>query len=473
LTHQPTVWIVDDAPFEADVIRRALEPANVVRTFHDGAAALEQLSSEPLPDVLVLDWRMPNLSGIEICRFLRARLDTLTLPILMLTAHQDTDDLVTGLAAGADDYVTKPFRGEELAARVAALVRSRRLLERVEDAERSVRALLMQLPDAVVTLDARQNIVFANEEAGRALGSTSLVGRPLAEVLPSVDARAIAALPPGISSRDVKIGERAYSASCRSLRRGSDELTLTLHDVTEQRRAAARRLDFYSIIAHDLRNPLSGIMLRASLLQMGKRGALPPAANEELQRIQSHIRGLVELINDFLDFARIDATEMRTELSDADLCDVVRAAIDLARPLADGKDVAVSFAAPPDPVMAEVDPRRVVQVITNLVTNAVKFSPPRGVVHIELREAADAVEIDVTDKGVGIAPELVARLFQRYVRAPAAGSTPGTGLGLLIVREVVEAHGGKVSVTSKPGEGSTFTVSLPRGAASRQQAQRA
>ena len=323
----------------------------------------------------------------------------------------------------------------------------------------------MQLPDAVVTVDADHNIVFANEEAGRALGSSSLVGRPLADVLPSVDPRAIAATVSGVSPRDVKIGDRAFSPSCRNLRRGSDELTLTLHDVTEQRRAAARRLDFYSIIAHDLRNPLSGIMLRASLLQMGKRGALPPAANDELQKIQSHIRGLVELINDFLDFARMDATEMRTDLGDADLCDLVRAAIDLARPLADGKDVAISFDPRAAPVMLEVDARRVMQVVTNLVTNAVKFSPPRGVVRIELRERADGVEIDVSDNGIGIAPELVAGLFQRYVRAPGSGGTPGTGLGLLIVREVVEAHGGHVSVKSEPGHGSTFTVSLPRRSA--------
>ena len=130
---RPLVWIVDDSPLEAEVIRCALAVEFETELFADGSAVLERSAESPLPDVLVLDWLMPGVSGLEVCRFLRARSNQL--PVLLLTVHSDTESLAEGLGAGANDFVSKPFAALELRARVRALFATRRMHESVERAE--------------------------------------------------------------------------------------------------------------------------------------------------------------------------------------------------------------------------------------------------------------------------------------------------------------------------------------------------
>src|ERR1700733_5392929 len=153
LTIRPHVWIVDDSPLEAELVRRSLAPVCAVELFTDAAAMLEHASRATAPDAIILDWEMPGISGIEVCQFLRTQTATRSVPILMLTIHNETRDLVQGLAAGADDFLPQPYNAAELSARVTALVRANRSRERADEAEGTVRALLMQLPEAVVSVD--------------------------------------------------------------------------------------------------------------------------------------------------------------------------------------------------------------------------------------------------------------------------------------------------------------------------------
>ncbi|HEY5146306.1 MAG TPA: response regulator, partial [Polyangiaceae bacterium] len=117
------VWIVDDSPLEAELVRRSLLPVCEAELFTDAAAMLEHASRAVPPDAIILDWEMPGISGIEVCQFLRTQPTTRSVPILMLTIHRETRDLVQGLAAGADDFLPKPYNAAELLARITALVR--------------------------------------------------------------------------------------------------------------------------------------------------------------------------------------------------------------------------------------------------------------------------------------------------------------------------------------------------------------
>jgi DNA-binding response OmpR family regulator len=143
---RPLVWIVDDSPLEAEAARRALSPECETEIFTDGSAVLERGAHAPLPDVLVLDWVMPGISGVEVCRFLRAKHDQL--PVLLLTVNRATEHLIEGLAAGANDFVPKPFAAPELAARVRALFQTRLLRERIEQGERERAEAERQRADA-------------------------------------------------------------------------------------------------------------------------------------------------------------------------------------------------------------------------------------------------------------------------------------------------------------------------------------
>lgn len=461
---RPSVWIVDDSPRDAEHARRALSGDHETRVFHGGGAVLEQLAGGARPDVVVLDWLMPQMSGLDVCQFLRSRSDLALLQILLLTAQTQPERTVEGLAAGANDYLQKPFSIPELRARVSALARTSSLLERAERAEGRLRDLLEHAPDGILGVDAEGRVMYANPEAERAIGALSLTGAPVAELLPGI-AGALADLPEGVTRPlgDIHLGDRVYAATVRCHHGHADRTILALRNVTEQRREEARRAEFYAVVAHDLRSPLTAIALRTDLILRGKRGLLPAGLIEDMRRIQANTRGLVALISDFLDLARIEGTGGRLEFEEVDLPAVARKVLADLEPLTEAKRLRVSFSAPEPRVCVLGEGMRLTQVVMNLVGNAIKFTPEGGSVAVEVRLVADAAEVAVEDTGVGIPAELVGRVFDRFARADAVRDpTTGTGLGLTIVREIVQAHGGDVGLTSELGKGSRFWVRLPK-----------
>lgn len=457
------VWVVDDSPLDAERAKRALESECDVRILRDGSVVLEELAHSEAPDVLVLDWMMPGVSGIEVCHFLRSPRGGLpNVAILMLTIHNKTDQIVLGLSAGANDFVSKPFSDDELRARVRSLIRSKELLERAERAEASVHKLLANAPDALLAVDASGVVSYANAQAARLFDrpAQALAGQTLASLLPAIPPES---LHDGVGAfADVEIGSRVFSPAVRLMLHEDTNVELTilsLRDVTERRNAEQRRLDFYSIVAHDVRSPLSAMLLRTDMLLQGTRGELAPTVLADVRKIQGGIHSLMRMINDFLDLAQFEGSSYRLNEQEIDFCWVVQSTIDELRPLADARTIALSHTLPAHPVILRGDSRRLAQVLTNLIDNAIKFSLTGGDVTVKVALERDHVLVRVEDTGGGIPPQELPTLWDRYVRGRT--SAPGTGLGLLIVKEIVEAHRGEVGVDSELGKGSAFWFRLP------------
>jgi len=465
-------WVVDDSPLESEMARRALASDYQVRVFHDGSAALEQLAAVRPPDVLVLDWVMPGLSGIEICEFVRARPETAELAVLLLTTNQQTEQIVEGLRAGANDYLSKPYAAPELRARVDALVRSKRLRERAEHAEGLLLKVLSQLPDAVVTLNSKGCIVFVNARAEEVFGEMreTLLGRRLAEMVPGlVLDRVVVTTPRQAILPDVTVRGRVY-IPCVSIPPSDDEgnTTITLRDVTETRVKEKRQVDFYSMVAHDLRSPLNALHMRAQMLLQGLRGVLSAEVRQEIEKMSARGRELVQMVNDFLAIAQMETAQFQIEHVEVDLAQICARIYDEYRPLAASRGLPLSMNAGQGKAQVMGDARRLSQVVENLVANALKFTPDGGKVAIRVGGEGGAVEVSVEDSGRGIAPDAQQRLFTKYERiVGSAAKVEGTGLGLVIVKEIVEAHGGKVGVRSQVGAGSTFWFRLPAASAGR------
>ncbi|HXJ18784.1 MAG TPA: ATP-binding protein [Polyangia bacterium] len=464
---RPRIWIVDDSPLDADRARRALAESYSVEVFPDGSAMLEQLASRPSPDVVVLDWVMPGITGIEVCRFLRGGdMSRPQLAILLLTMQAQTQQIVEGLAAGANDYLVKPYADLELRARVDALVRSKQLLARAQQAEASVLQLLQNAPDALIGLDRAYRVTFTNFRAQRIFNRepTALLDRSIVELLPQLTPDHLRLA--GSTDRaltDVQIGEEIFSPTVQFLPSQTDGgLTIALRNVTARRRDEARRLDFYSIIAHDLRSPLNAMLLRTEMLLRGHRGVLAAEVISDLRKMDSHMRRLVALINDFLDFARMEEAAHKMERVRVDLGELIGQIVDDFKPLVENTGQEIRVVVEPCVLVTLGDRSRLQQVLANLIANAIKFAPPHGTIRVAAGVVQTWCEVSVEDDGPGIAAEVVPQLFQRYARGPATGSeSGGTGLGLLIVREIVEAHGGTVGVESTPGQGSRFWFRLP------------
>jgi two-component system phosphate regulon sensor histidine kinase PhoR len=462
---QAVVWIVDDSPLDAARARHVLEGTYAVEVFTDGSAMLEHLSSHGAPDVLVLDWIMPGITGIDVCRFLRAESGGQSrVAILLLTMQTRTDDIVEGLAAGANDYLVKPFADPELRARVDALVRTNRLLERAQRAEASVLQLLEHAPDPLINVDGDGRISYVNAETQRVLGKDAheLRGLPLATILPTLATEHLGDACASLPLPDVTIGEQIFSPTIRSLPGSGDaRLTIALRDVTSRRQKEARRLDFYSIIAHDLRSPLGAMLMRTDLMLRGHRGVLSAEVIGDLRKIDGNMRRLVALINDFLDFARMEDAGHRMERAPVDLGGLLTDVVDEFQPLVESTGQKLRLEVQGGAVVARGDGRRLQQVLTNLLTNAIKFAPAAGRIGLIARQVGSWCEVIVEDDGPGIPPEILPTLFQRYSRGAATHQASGTGLGLLIVRQIVEAHGGTVGVDSAPGQGSRFWFRVP------------
>ncbi|HEY3886558.1 MAG TPA: HAMP domain-containing sensor histidine kinase, partial [Vicinamibacterales bacterium] len=219
-----------------------------------------------------------------------------------------------------------------------------------------------------------------------------------------------------------------------------------------------RQLTFIAAVVHDFRNPMAPLKMAADRLARGQAGARVEQLGAMIMR---QVTQLERLASDLLDSARIEAGELELRRETCDLRDTIAEVVELFRAQPDGERVSANF--PEAPIAVECDPARLQQVVGNLISNALKYSPDGGYVEVTLAADDDQAKLRVTDQGVGIAEADLPYIFEPFRRAAnAPHSVPGVGLGLSITRRIVAAHGGRIDVKSAPGVGSTFTVVLPK-----------
>lgn len=222
--------------------------------------------------------------------------------------------------------------------------------------------------------------------------------------------------------------------------------------------------DFLNAASHELRTPLASIMGYAEFLEDGLGGPVSPEQQEYIQEVQRGARRLQRLVDDLLDFARLEAGSFKLDPQDGDLRDAIAEATRSMVPQAMALGVSLELELPDKPLWARVDARRIEQVLLNLVGNALKFTPEHGRVTIAARSVPEGCRIEVRDSGIGISPQQLPRLFEKFFQVdPTTTRTyGGTGLGLSIVKALIDAHEGRVGVESRLGEGSCFWFVLPR-----------
>ncbi|NOK18714.1 sensor histidine kinase [Corallococcus carmarthensis] len=520
-TRSPVVWLLEDSPTEAQAARAALSTTCDVILFSDGAVLVESLGFQKPPDVLVLDRETPGLTGLEVCAFVRSNAVTALLPVLLLTSHQRAEDVVEGLGAGANDYVFKPFRSSELAARVlglahwgwkqrqttAALDTTRRDLSDEQARRTMAESVLAEVRAAELRAwksdqrfrlasRATQDAIWEWDPQTDALewssGGQDLLGRLDDPRVPRQDwwrkrihPEDLAAVRQSFmealsGSSDVwRISYRFHDARgawrdveehAIIVRNGEGEVQQVvgaLRDVTSRKQLEAearQRANFerqlIGIVSHDLRTPLSAVLLSATLLQ--EREHLTEAQHKRVGRIRTSAERAVRMIRDLLDFTQVRHGGLTLHPRDTDFHALVEAAVEETQTQAPGRVIAYSQAGDG---AGTWDADRLTQVVGNLLGNALAYGDPAAPIQVRTRGETDSVVLEVHNAGAPIPADLLPRLFEPLERgAPHQESRAdrSIGLGLFIVRQVVHAHGGTVSVTSLAQAGTTFTVRLPR-----------
>jgi len=376
----------------------------------------------------------------------------------------------------------------DAAGRAIGVIGILRDMRELDKARAYAESLIKNAPDPVFVSDLRGKILQANDAVFELLGfrPDEVIEQSLSRIISAEEAREfIAALREVVEcgvTRNVQLNPRSASGEVipttlnASALRDPDGTVIgaigilrdmrayerVVRDLEESRREL-RRADkakdhFLAMVSHELRTPLTAMLGWARLLRAGLQD--DSRASRGLQVIERNTKLLSQLIEDLLDVSRIVTGKLRIERRQVDPVAVVEAAIDAVRGVADAKDIELEAFLDPDAGPLLADPDRLQQVVWNLLSNAIKSSPMHGRVEIRLDRAESAARVTVSDKGAGIKPELLPQIFERFRQGERPSG--GLGLGLAIVRHIVELHGGTVRAQSRgEGQGATFTVELP------------
>ena len=484
--HLAHVLIADDNADMREYITRLLAPRWTVQAVADGAQALTAIQ-ERRPDLVLTDVMMPNLGGFELLRALRADPDTADIPIVMLSARAGEESRVGGLHAGADDYLPKPFSAKELVARVTTHLELGRLRRHAETERKKLYDQFMQAP-VPMSLVVGPELVFklANQHYLEMIGRSDVVGKSMREVF--------AELPPDAPIlrllRDVyqsgrpfttdeycvpldrsgkgKLENAFFRFTCQPIRDAGGEiegLMTVAIDITPQVSARAQaelasraKDEFLAVLGHELRNPLAPLVTALRLMQMKGFRA------DELAIMERQVGALVRLVDDLMDVSRITRGKIELRKSRIELSSVVLRGLETASPLLEQRRHRVDLRVPAEGLLIDGDPDRLSQVVSNLLTNAAKYSDPGTEIHVVADDIDGRARLRIRDHGIGIPAEMLTQVFEMFVQQPQAldRAKGGIGIGLAIVRSLVELHQGKVWAASDgPGTGSEFVVDLP------------
>jgi len=502
------VLVVDDTLANRWVLMRILEEAGYTVVQGETAADAVRLAAGR-PDLIVLDVRLPDGSGFELAGAMKADELTADIPLLLVSASfTSPNERARGLDSGADGYLTHPVEPPVLLATVRALLRGRDAELALRESESRFRAMA----------DAAPVMIWLGDEYGNAdwfsRSWVDFVGQPMehrvergwsAVAHPDDIERVEASYRAHVAAREPfrmefrvrrhdgeyrwvlnsgtprinDVGDfGGYIGSCIDItdRKDSEiehERLLARERAARAEADAARmaaehandvKAQFLAAMSHELRTPLNAIGGYAELLQLGIRGPINDAQREDLDRIRRNQRHLLGLINNVLNFAKIEAGHVEYHIVETRLHDLLEGMYSLVAPQVDARGLTYHYAPCAPSIVVRADAEKVQQVLLNLLSNAIKFTEPGGDVRLECACTDTVAGVRVVDTGLGIPAEKTEAIFQPFVQVDQnfTRQGQGTGLGLSISRELARAMGGDITVESVLGKGAVFTLVLPR-----------
>lgn len=480
------ILVVDDEKVIRDGCRRVLTDNNYqVFDAENGREAMDKLESEDV-DVVLLDLKMPVMGGEELLE--EAVKNYPGLPIIIITGHGTIDTAVECMKKGAYDFITKPFQIDQFVMTVKrasdkiSLEKKARQFEEENiknlydlNLEKSrLKTIINYMANGVMVTNRNMEVVLYNPALMRLLEIEEKIDNPIPvakiinneSLLKSLDKIQSAKTEERQSfSQEITVNKntlRAISAPAFGPDSSVVGTVTVLEDITAFKELDEMKSDFVNMVAHELRSPIVAIRQQNSVLLEGLAGPLQEKQEEFLQRGIVKIDQLLEMINDLLDMAKIEAGKHIQHQVLTDAGKIIKDLMALLEPRAEAQQIKLVHKLD-DLKTISADPKRIEEIFSNLITNAINYSPEGGTVTVSARCLNENVEIKVSDEGVGIPETEIPKIFDKFYRVkdPKTRKVTGTGLGLSIVKGIIEAHNGTIDVESVPGEGTTFRILLP------------
>ncbi len=457
-TNEPVeILLVEDSPTQAAKLKYLMESRGyATRVATNGRRALEAIR-ERKPRLVLSDVVMPEMGGYDLCRAIKTDPALQDIPVILVTSLIDPKDIVSGLESGADNFVRKPYSEDYLLKRIQHVLLNQEL--------RQAEGGRIDLGIVVYIGGAKH---FINAERQQIL-----------DLLISTYEQAVAV------NEELQLREHQIVELNAHLERRAEELEMINQEIgrknAELQRASGLKSEFVANMSHELRTPLNAIMGFSEMLKDGLLGELTERQKNSAGAIFDSGMHLLSLINDILDLSRIEAGKMEINLEKTEVDELLQNSVSMLKVRAQSHQIDLRLESSVHDRI-DVDRRKARQIAYNLLSNAVKFTPDGGTVtlraddvaavsfegllrvgELPVQPASRYLELSVIDTGIGIAPEDMGRLFRPFSQLDSglARKYEGTGLGLVLVKQLVELHGGALAVQSSVGRGTTFKVWLP------------
>jgi PAS domain S-box-containing protein len=476
---KPSLLVIDDEKRIRDGCRKVLNDQGYeVATADSGELGLRMIE-ENYYDIILLDLMMPSLSGFDVL----ARVKTLhpDSVIIVISGYVTIENSIEAMKRGAFDFLPKPFTPEQLRLLVAKAIEYTQALKDIANEKSRMRVLIDHLRDGVMAVDMQKRVVLANPAFMRMLGcqGKDAVGCTANEVfnndrIEGLIDRAIS-MPADESTElagelnaeewETRLG-RVVSARCVPFRdrRGRNVAAITvLHDITALKKMEQIKSYFVSMTSHEVRGPLNAVMAQLNVVTSGLAGEVSQDQKEILSRASEKIGAVLNLTTELLDLSKIESGLMNQDREKTDMAEIIRDQVAFHLEEARAKRIDLDLEPLPSLPPVVVNRANMTEVLANLIGNAIKYTAEGGKVVVSAGLEDGYLKVSVRDNGIGIASKELEKIFSPFYRVKNEKTRfiIGTGLGLTIVKGILEAHKGFIRVDSTPGQGSTFHFFLP------------
>jgi two-component system phosphate regulon sensor histidine kinase PhoR len=475
----PTILVIDDEERVREGCRKVLaRDGYEVTIAESGEVGLEMIERRHY-DIILLDLMMPSLSGFDVLAHVKKlHPDTV---IIVISGYATVENSIEAMKRGAFDFIPKPFSPEQLRVLTRKAIEYTRAMQDIADEKSRMRVLINRLTDGVMATDSEKRVVLANPAFLRMAGCREVraVGCPVGEVIHDEQLEKLIDRALAISGEELvelteeiccesEAGQMGPILNARCIpyidRAGRNVGTITvLHDITALKRMDQIKSEFVSMVSHEIRSPLNSVLAQMKIVLDGLAGEVTEEQQKILSRASEKIKGLVCLSSELLDLARIESGLISQEKEKLNLCDILEDQVAFHGATAQAKKITLTLQPLPKLTPVVVDRRNMEEVFSNLITNAINYTPAGGEVVVSAAMESGYLRASVSDNGIGMAPEDLGHIFNRFYRIKNDKTRYiiGTGLGLAIVKSIVEAHNGFIRVESEPDRGSTFHVYIP------------